>query len=290
MPIDFFDAPDGKHARQSFDSPTVYLDHWAVRLFSEELDLQDRFVRSLRAKAGTILLSNITFAEFADLSDARHCEQAEAFLERLLPNVYFTDFAFDKLLQREELEPSNAKRFWPPADLPQLKLFVERASMLSSGLTMRGFVALAHETRDQISESSRGLKRLLVEGFSAARNDPEYVSKARRVAPSDKRPRTLLILGELMRSFNLDGNAPISENDVVDLLHAAMPVNCCDFVLLDGPWAERVEKMKHRISKTAMEMPLASCFSQRNNGVDNFLVALDGFDKDTNARSAAVPQ
>ena len=153
---------------------------------------------------------------------------------------------------------------------------------------MRGFVALTHETRDQISESSRGLKQLLVEGFSAARNT-EYVSRARRVLPSVKRPRTLLIFGELMRTFNLDSNASISENDVVDLLHAAMPLNCCDFVLLDGPWAERVEKMKRRISKTAMEMPMASCFSQRNNGVDSFLVALDGFDKDANGRSAALP-
>lgn len=290
MPINFFDAPDGKHAKQSFDSPTVYLDHWAVRLFSEDIDLQDRFVRSLRAKAGTLLLSSVTFAEFADLSDPRHCEQAEAFLERLLPNVYFTDFAFDRLLQKENLEPNNAKRFWPPADLPQLKLFVEKASAVSSGLTMHGFVSLAHETRHQISKSSESLRKLLVEGLSAARNDPEYVAKARRIPPSDRRPRTLLIFGELMRGFNLDSNASISDNDVVDLLHSAMPVNCCDFVLLDGPWAERVEKMRLRIAKTTMEMPIASCFSQRNSGIENFLTELDGFDKAANGSRAAVPQ
>lgn len=290
MPIDFFDAPDGTHARQSFDAPTIYLDHWAIRLFSEELDLQDRLVSSLRAKAGTLLLSNVNFSEFADLSDVRHCQQAEAFFERLLPNIYFTDFAFDKLLQKEELESSNAKRFWPPADLPQLKLFVERASMQASDLTMRGFVALAHETRDQISESSRSLKQLLIEGLSASRQDPEYVSRAKRVLPSDKRPRTLLIFGELMRTFNLDSYASISENDVIDLLHAAMPVNCCDFVLLDGPWAERVEKMKQRVSKASMVMPMATCFSQRNNGISSFLAKLERFDRAANSHSAAVPQ
>ena len=60
MPIDFFDASDGKHVRQSFVSPTVYLDHWAIRLFSEELGLQDRFVQLLRAKAGTLLLPTST--------------------------------------------------------------------------------------------------------------------------------------------------------------------------------------------------------------------------------------
>lgn len=289
MPITFFDAPDGTHVRQSFDSPTVYLDHWAIRLFSEELDLQNRFVYSLLAKAGTLLISHISFSEFAALSDARHCSQAEAFFERLLPNIYLTDFAFDKLLQKERDEPNNAKRFWPPADLPQLKLFVERAGRQSSRLTMRGFVALTHETRYQISESTKVLKRTLVDGFTAARNEAEYVAKARRIYPSDKRLRTLLILGELMRSFNLDPNAPITENDAIDLLHAAMPVNCCDFVLLDGPWAERVEKMRYRVSKTAMEMPIASCFSQRNNGVENFLAALENFDRVASERYAAVP-
>jgi len=290
MPIDFFDAPDGKHARQSFDSPTVYLDHWALRLFSEDMRLQTRFVHAIRAKAGTLLLSNITLTEFADLSDPRHCEQAEALLEQILPNVYFTDFAFDRLLLKEEFESNNAKRFWPPADLPQLKLFVERASSMSPELTMSGFVKLAHEHRAQLAEAGKTLKQLLVEGFSAARSDPKYVSSARRVAPSDKRPRTLLILGELMRGFNLDSNAQISENDVIDLLHAAMPVNCCDFVLLDGPWAERVEKMKHRVAKSAMEMPMAECFSQRNSGMEAFLSALEAFDQEANAHTSAVPQ
>ncbi|MGK2951179.1 MAG: hypothetical protein ACSLEZ_02185 [Thiobacillus sp.] len=289
MPITFFDAPDGTHVRQSFDSPTVYLDHWAIRLFSEELDLQDRFVDSLLAKAGTLLLSHISFSEFAALSDARHCDQAEAFFERLLPNIYLTDFDFDKLLRKERDEPNNAKRFWPPADLPQLKHFVERAGRQSSRLTMRGFVALTHETRYQISESTKVLKRTLVDEFTAARNEAEYVAKARRIYPSDKRYRTLLILGELMRSFNLDPTAPITENDVIDLLHAAMPVNCCDFALLDGPWAERVEKMRHRVSKTTMEMPIASCFSQRNNGVESFLAELENFDRVARESYAAVP-
>ena len=76
---------------------------------------------------------------------------------------------------------------------------------------------------------------------------------------------------------------------MIDLLHAAMPVNCCDFVLLDGPWAERVEKMRPRVSKTAMEMPIASCFSQRNNGVESFLAALENFDRVASERYAAVP-
>jgi hypothetical protein len=287
MPIELYDAPDGVHARQSFDSPSVYLDHWAIRLFSDDLSLQDRFVGTLLAKKGTLLLSNISLAEFSDLSDPRHCYQTEKFFERLLPNIYFTDLAFDKILWSEEREPDNVKRFWPPADLTQLKIFVEHASRQAPYLTMKGFVALAHLHRDEISESTRSLKKLLVGGLSASRRDPKYVASARNIAPSNKRPRTLLIFGELMRTFTLDDNAKMSENDSIDLLHAAMPVNCCDYVLLDSAWAERVQKMKLRISKTSLNMPIAACFSRRNDGVEQFLTALSNH---ANGISAAVPQ
>src|SRR5881628_314481 len=135
MPVEFFTSPDGLRVRQSFESPTVYLDHWALRLFSDELALQDRFVRALRAKSGTLLLSNLNFAEFARATDRRHCVDAEAFVERLVPNIYLTDFALDKLLEREQEEPDNARRFWPSADLPQLKLLAELSPDAPNGVS-----------------------------------------------------------------------------------------------------------------------------------------------------------
>jgi hypothetical protein len=289
VPIDFFAASDGIHVRQSFVSPTVYLDHWAVRLFSDDLHLQDRFVSALMSKGGTLLLSNLSFVEFATASDPQHCYDTETFIERLLPNIYLTDFALDKVLEKENGEPNNSKRFWPSADLPQLKLFVERTQSPSSGLTMCGFISLAHVNRTHLSQSIEELIRMVGDGLNNARSDASYVAKARKVPPSDERPRTLLILGELLRGFNLDPNATIARNDVIDLLHAAMPLNCCDYILLDGPWAERIAKMKHRISKTSMKMPMAKCFSQRASGVEAFLVDLEAFDKASHLPDAACP-
>jgi hypothetical protein len=290
VPIDFFTASDGVHVRQSFVSPTVYLDHWAVRLFSDDLHLQDRFVSALMSKSGTLLLSNISFVEFAAASDPQHCYDTETFIERLLPNIYLTDFALDKVLEKESGERSNAKRFWPSADLPQLKLLAERAQSASSGLTLRGFVSLAHVNRTQLSQSIEELIRMVGDGLNSARSNASYVDKARNIRPSDERPRTLLILGELLRDFTLDPRrATISKNDVIDLLHAAMPLNCCDYILLDGPWAERVVRMKQRISKTSMKMPVAQCFSQRDNGVEAFLADLAVFDKAAHLTDAACP-
>jgi len=267
----------------------VYLDHWAIRLFSDDLHLQDRFVSALMSKGGTLLLSNFSFVEFAAASDQKHCYDTETFIERLLPNIYLTDFALDKVLEKENDEHNNAKRFWPPADLPQLKFLVERTQPGSSGLTMRGFISLAHVYRTQLSQSIEELIRTVGDGLNSARSDASYVAKTRKARPSDERPRTLLILGELLRDFNLDPKATISRNDVIDLFHAAMPLNCCDYILLDGPWAERVAKMKHRISKTSMKMPVAKCFSQRDNGVEAFLADLDAFDKAAHLPDAACP-
>lgn len=277
MPIEFFDSPDGPRVRQSFNSPTVYLDHWAIRLLSDTPELQNRFVSALSSKGGTLLLSNFTFTEFAKASDPQHCRDAEAFIERLLPNIFLTDFALDKVLAQEEKEPNNAKRFWPSADLPQLRLFAERKQSAPLGFTMTGFITMAHLGRTELSKSIDELIRMVRAGLESARRDPEYVATARTALPSDKRPRTLLILGELMRGFNLDVKALIKDNDVIDMFHAAMPVNCCDYVLLDGPWAERVERMRQRIAKTQINMPIAKCFSQRNSEVTAFLADLEAF-------------
>ncbi len=264
--------------RQTFDSPTVYLDHWAIRMFTDDSILQNRFVNAIKSKSGTLLLSNISFAEFAVASDGRHSQDAENFVKRILPNIFLTDFAFDKILEQERAETDNVKRFWPSTDLAQLKLFAERAYQASQNFsTIHGLFSLAHTNKDEINKLTAELVEQIKVSMQSQREDPSYVAKARITQPNDKRPRTIVILGELMRSFVLDPSAPLKDNDITDMLHATMPVNCCDYVLLDGAWAERVEKMKRRIKKIGANMPLAKCFSIRNHGVEKFLCDLEDF-------------
>jgi hypothetical protein len=279
MPIEFFIASDGVHTKQSFDPPTVYFDHWAIRVFSDDLNIQDRFVQALMSKGGTFLLSNLSLAEFARATDTRHCRDAEAFIERLLPNVFFTDFALDKVLEQEQTESNNQRRFWPSADLPTLKFFCERAQDTPLGFTMHGLISVTHEYGTKLVETTNRAASEIVERVKSIRLDPTYVTKARNALPDDKRPRTKVILGELLRGYVLDCKAPISKNDAIDLLHASMSVNCCDYVLLDGPWAERVEKMRRRIVKVRNGMIIAKCFSSRGNGVEDFLADLECFVK-----------
>lgn len=136
---------------------------------------------------------------------------------------------------------------------------------------------MAHSNRVKFTDLTDSIAREVREELDAARGNPDYVRKAKNTSLSNSRPRTTIILGELIRGFILDSMTSISNNDVIDLLHAAMTVNCCDYALLDGPWVERVNKMKQRLAKAGIEMPLAKCFSIRNSGVSSFLVDIEAF-------------
>lgn len=288
MPIEFFQDSSEMQVRQSFVSPTVYLDHWAIRQFTDDLDIQDRLINALQNKGGTLLLSNISFTEFSTATDPRHAVETERFIDRLFPNIYFTDFALDKLLRRERSESNNSTRFWPSADLDQLKFYAERKKWAELEFPVPGLLTLVHENRADMAAVMHDVVQLIKGGLEAVRVDGSYLTKARMVKPTDSRPRTLVILGELMRGFYLDPRAPILDNDVIDMLHAAMPLNCCDYVLLDGAWAERVAKMKDRIEKSGSIMPLAKCFSKRNHGVEAFIKDLEAFDRNS-FDSIAIP-
>lgn len=275
MPIKFFTSDENTRVRQSFVSPTVYLDHWAIRLFSDDLALQDRLVASLLRHQGTLLLSTNSFAEFARNDDRRHALAAEEFFERLLPNIYLTDNAIDKLHEQELLEPNNARRFWPPADLPQLKLFAERAPDSPLGFTMGGFITMARDNHVILEAVTKEALHMIRSGLESLQGDPEYVRAARNSRPTSRRTRTYIIMGELMREFILNSNIKMGDNDVIDMLHAAIPVNCCDFVLLDSAWENRVKKMRQRLENIGEVMPIAKCYSP--NGVLKFLDDLDTF-------------
>lgn len=226
---------------------------------------------------GTLLLSTFSFAEFARDDDRRHTIAAELFIERLLPNIFLTDFAFDKVHEQELHEEDNLRRFWPPADLPQLKLFAERAPGSPLGFTMQGFIALARDNYVPLEKVTKETLQMIRSGLETLRADPEYVHAARNVQPTAKRTRMTVIMAELMREFVLDPKIPLKDNDIMDMIHAAIPVNCCDFVLLDGAWEDRVSKMKLRIQNAGAVMPVARCYSRRQDGVLRFLEALASY-------------
>jgi len=277
MPIEYQLRPDGLHVSQSFDPPTVYLDHWALMTFAEDAALQNRFVSALNGKRGTLVLSMISFGEFAAPDDPRHCQEAEVFIDRVIPRLFLTDLNPQEVRAQELARPDNPLRFPLSSDNRQLRLFVRRCLEEGRPLSMRGFIAYAREWRPEIAALLGHWNEQYRRRFGAARQDDEYRRKAKEAVPDAGRPRTMVIFGELMRGFALDQNAPLSDHNIIDLFHAAMPVNCCDFVLLDGAWEARVETMRQRIADIDPGMVMARCYSRRNDGLGRFLTDLESF-------------
>lgn len=275
MPMEFFNKDGKTHAKQSFDSPTVYFDHWAICEFSDNLQLQDRFVSAMQKKQGTFVLSHTNLAEFTKMSDPRHADEAERFLNRLMPNVYLTDFKLDDAEAFESQPGYKGQRMWPSSDLPMLKLVAERSAKAGGRFSLTGFVSLSYLYRDQLSKTFNVVNQALLDAINQARADPIYVKKARQSMPDIDRTKTRVIMGELMRELVIDPKIVITENDVVDFKHAILSVSCCDYVLLDGKWEQRVRALTSRVMQQGVPIKLAKCFSKRGNGLNDFLCQLE---------------
>lgn len=275
MPVELFSENNEARVRQSFDTPTVYFDHWALRNFSDDSTLQDRFVKTMLDKRGTFVLSHTNLAEFTNLNNPRHAEAAERFLERLMPNVYLTDFDLEKAESFERQPGYAGQRIWPSADLPMLKFVAERSIAAGTDLTLIGFITLSYLYRDRLSAKFTEANQNILTALNEQRADPGYVKKARRSVPDAIRPKTWVVMGELMRELTIDTNATITVNDIVDWQHAILPVSCCDYVLLDRKWEQRVLAMAKRFAHEGLHIHLAKCFSKRNDGLNHFLNELE---------------
>lgn len=275
MPIDLVMSGEETRVCQTFESPTVYFDHWAICEFSDDISLQDRFVRAMLEMRGTFVLSHTNLAEFSTATDPRHVQSAERFLDRLMPNVYLTDLCLDKA---DAFEPRFVgDRMYPSEDLPMLKLLAELSIAKGLSPTLIGFISLAHQYRDRISRQFSQSRQSVLDALQTQRMDPAFVEGARRSTPDCHRPKTRMVMGELMRELIIDPSATITVNDIADWQHAIVPISCCDYVLLDSKWEQRVRAMVKRASNAGSDLSFAKCFSKRSAGLIRFLEDFEGW-------------
>src|SRR5262245_40877587 len=89
-------------ATQRDSSPTVYLDHWALRELSTMPTLGERFVVALKHRNGTLALSSTNLIEFCNMADDEQARCAEELLEASLPNVFFLEMDPFLVQKRED--------------------------------------------------------------------------------------------------------------------------------------------------------------------------------------------
>jgi hypothetical protein len=261
--------------RQTFDSPTIYLDHWAIRRLSDEKNFQHRFVAALHKAGGTLFLSHQNFAEFVGSDDASHAVQAEQFLERVLPNIYFAQLDLNRAIAQEQDPRTSGHRLPPPPDLGLLKLIALRRLTGPQPFTVKGLLTEVATHRDRLGKTFHESNQRIADAVNAKRQKPEFVKKVKGFKADQDRARTLIVMEEILRSIVLDASMPFMNSDSADYQHAILSTSYCDYVLLDGKWQDMVRRMERRFSTLKLPLRHARCFSERRNGLESFLLELE---------------
>src|SRR5712691_10999125 len=181
-------------ATQRDSSPTVYLDHWALRDLSTTPGLAERFVAALKQRNGTLTLSCTNLIEFCNVTDDQQARRAEELLEASLPHVFFLEMdpflvqkREDELLRGGPPRPPHEDRelFMTLFRLKPQTVSVFTARTLLDGVRS-GIGRQANELADTIVQQVGKLRRrteITVPSFG----DSYYVVRACANGPNSER-------------------------------------------------------------------------------------------------------
>lgn len=271
MPMTLSHIDGGRvHVSQTFARPVVYLDHWAVRLFSDHLAIQDRFVAAIRRAHGTLLVSSHNLAEFCALNDMECAKRAEVMLERLLPNLYVADMTADPEFRPPTNVPSEEgpKAYWLLDDLAA-------RAQIAGKLTVHRFVSDSVQHRDKLLPVFNDMAASIAAAINADRANQDRVQMAKNFRPQPGMNAHMILHGELLRDAYLNSDAEFSPNDANDLVHAVPTLLHCDYVLLDTKWVHKAQVAARRLRKFGFRHELPPSFSAKGDGVGEFLRALE---------------
>lgn len=250
-------------------SPTVYLDHCALRTISQDQAFTERLTTTLKSVGGTLALSWVNLTEFAKVTDQEQARMAEQLIDANLPLIYFLEVNPFVVIDRENSLLAGGPPLPPHADQEFLKtifLLNPRSIALCSAHDL--FVAMQNPELVQLKE----------------RLANTFVSEVERVRREDKpipetagpiQRGTRYILRELMRPLLKDKQRPITQNDAFDFYHAVVPVAYCDFVILDKSWEAHVTQAFPRLKSWGMSAPIAKVYSLKAGGLDRFILELE---------------
>ena len=257
--------------------PTVYLDHWALRLMSDNEGVCDDFLRILKARNGTLAISWLNLIEFTNVGDPGAHERAETLIEKALPNVFMMEVNPFVVIKAENALLQGGPPAPPHADRGFLELIGTLKTTSLTGFTARGLVTHMHGS--SVADEFARLSDEIIAGLDHQRSEhsgsPNFQKLIRRPPAGPPIQRgTRYVFRELARTFLVDKSIPLSRNNAIDFLHATVPISYCDFVLLDGHWEDQISRVRTRFAKANMTVPLASVHSRRADGVRRFLQSL----------------
>jgi hypothetical protein len=262
-------------AEQHLTSPSIYLDHWALRRASDAPEVGRRLTRAIERREGTLTISFANIAEFMAVDHAT-ARRAEEFIDANRPRLFFQDFNPFEVVQREQALMAGAPPAPPHADLDLLRLVVGLRPPSLEPITCLGMLtAVAGE---RITSTGR-MKQVFVDRMASLRadylNDQDFRAAVDRAIRAPGQPRgTGIILRELLGGLVRDSKAPITQNDAMDFFHAVVPASYCDFALLDGRWRDQVDRLRTRLARLGPLFPVATVYSDAS-AFDSLLAQIE---------------
>ena len=252
--------------------PLVYLDHWAVRLFSDEIPLQNRFVTALHRSGGTWLFSTANLMEFTAMTDLAQAAKGEALLLRSIPHILFADTTLDRGYYLEEgaaPHPEAPEQDWMLRDLEG------RAKIIGGNWNTHRFLQDAIHNKSELEPLFADMKQSVSDAVMALTKDNQRHQTAKRFTPTPGMTLRQAFNGELLREPHINPEYVFNINDAVDYIHASAGAIIGDFILLDAGWSHKVQQAKRRLRKGGVNGHLAMSFSKRT--VTDFLSALESW-------------
>jgi hypothetical protein len=266
--------------RQRLDSPAVYLDHWALRRFSERPAEGERLKKAILSRNGTLVISWANVVEFAAMNkDTKAGRAAETFIDAHWPNLYFLRSEPFEVVRRED-ERGRPQAGTDAASDEEL-LDAVAYNSIRIGVLMpefAGVLATVIEAKAELHPTAERLKssvrEAVLQRLKRIQADPEERNKVESAPTQAGRPRATLAAGELLLRELFRISDVMELNDSMDLLHAAVPLAYCDYVLLDGRWRDLADRAISGMRAAGVKAPLAKVYSGKKGEVEKFLEAL----------------
>jgi hypothetical protein len=273
---------------QRLRSPVIYLDHWAVRLFSSDRGLQDEFIDALHRSGGTWLFSNLNLMEFIAMIDLDQAAAAEDLLLRAIPHLHVSDIVIDPGYLLDAGAPPHPDA---PDDHWMFNAIVDHVVLAGGHWDLHNFIADFITHRQELLPIFDEMKQSFAESIAAERLLPEKVTMARRFVPNSGMEPRLALARQLLREIFINPAYRFETNDAMDLIHTLAPAQVADFALLDIQWCHRLENAIQHLRNGGVTGGLPKPYSRRT--VPEFLVDLrrlgQGVDQDFRVRVNRPP-
>jgi hypothetical protein len=254
------------------EAPTIYMDTWALNLFSRDQPLRDRFLQVFQDR-GTLLISVMLATEIG-ANVAAERPELRSFLDVIGPHwVPLTIDPFAVMAAQDQ--PGSTHGCISVGFINDAKF---SAKLKAGELSLASMVDLTRGADGaQLKAETDKSTAEMVDGVAHHREqhakDSKYLDTKWKLVPYDAENYMRPIYNGFLRLCVTDG-FPFSHNHARDLFHAIASVGCAHMTLLDNHWAGQARKVLQQIDAPD---GLVRIYAQRD--VERFLTDLEASPK-----------